>query len=62
VDGSYLREITRINKSDLLIIDDFGIYTTLRHSWQNAYDRNNGGQTWKEFNHYYFPGTGIRVV
>jgi len=32
VDGSYLREMTRIEKSDLLIIDDFGIQPLDTHS------------------------------
>ncbi len=31
-DGSYLREMTRIEKSDLLIIDDFGIQPLDTHS------------------------------
>ena len=32
VDGSYLREMTRIEKSELLIIDDFGIQPLDTHS------------------------------
>ena len=32
VDGSYLREMTRIEKADLLIIDDFGIQPLDTHS------------------------------
>jgi len=52
-DGSYIREISRIEKQDLLILDDFGIQP-LDNQSRFSINGNYRRQTWKAIHDYYF--------